>query len=349
MKSGERNYFNLDKLNSIKRKTIRVSQESLVKKEYLNSDKPLPLVICPTIENLNLADWAKSNQPFIESELLKHGAILFRGFDVRSAPSLERFIQATNETVLEYTERSSPRTQVAGNIYTSTDHPPSESIFLHNEQSYNCTFPQRIYFFCLLPAQQGGETPLADTRKVFERINPGVREDFIKRNYAYVRNFGDGCGLSWQTAFQTEERSVVEQYCHNNDISFEWKGKNRLRTSQVRRTVARHPQSGVLVWFNHLTFFHISTLGSSIRAELLSQFGEENLPNNTYYGDGSKIDSFLMDELREAYIREKTTFQWQENDVLLVDNMLVAHGRNPYVGPRTVLVGMSKPCGWKEV
>lgn len=349
MKPEKQKLLSLDKLNSLKRQPVRVSQKDLVETGYVDSDKKLPLVVYPALENINLAAWARCNLTLIEDQLTVHGAILFRGFNVRSGEKLEEFIHATSEKALEYAEQSSPRTRVSGNIYTSTDHPPSESIFLHNEQSYNYNFPQRIYFFCLQAAQQGGETPLADTRKIFQRIDPRIRARFIERHYAYARNFGDGFGLAWQTAFQTSRKSVVENYCRDNDISFEWRPGDRLRTSQVRRVVARHPQSSVPVWFNHLTFFHISTLPPHTRDRLLEQFEEEDLPNNTYYGDGSRIDSSVMDALREAYLQERVSFEWREGDVLMVDNMLTSHGRNPYVGPRKVLVGMTNLRNWKDV
>jgi hypothetical protein len=165
----------------------------------------------------------------------------------------------------------------------------------------------------------------------------------------YVRNFGDGFGLSWQNAFQTTRRAVVEQYCRNNDIDFEWKANNRLRTRQVRRAVALHPRTRQESWFNHLTFFHVTTLEPVVRDSLLAEFGEEDLPNNTYYGDGTEIEDSVLAELREAYAAEAIMFPWQAGDVLMLDNMLTAHGRSPYVGPRKVAVGMAELVDWKNV
>jgi hypothetical protein len=238
---------------------------------------------------------------------------------------------------------------VSGNIYTSTDYPPDQSIFLHNEQSYNVTFPLRIFFFCTQPAEEGGATPIADTRKIFDRISPEVRRRFIAKNYLYVRNFGQGFGLSWQTAFQTADRREVEEYCRRHDIEFEWREGDRLRTRQVRRVAARHPRSGDRAWFNHLTFFHFSTLPARVQATLSSVVGEEDLPNNTYYGDGSTIEPEVLDELRAAYLGEKVSFPWRKGDILMLDNMLCAHGRDPYSGPRRVLAGMAEPHSWENI
>jgi alpha-ketoglutarate-dependent taurine dioxygenase len=159
----------------------------------------------------------------------------------------------------------------------------------------------------------------------------------------YVRNFNDGFGLSWQAVFQTEDKAKVEEYCREFEIQVEWKEGNRLRTRQIRPAVAKHPMTGDEVWFNHAVFFHISTLEAHMRNVLLAQFGDADLPNNTYYGDGSEIESQIMDELRDAYLQELVSFSWQSGDLLMIDNMLTAHSRAPYTGERRILVAMSAP------
>src|SRR5262249_21300199 len=245
---------------------------------------------------------------------------------------------------LPYRERSSPRTRVSNNIYTSTDYPANRSIFLHNENSYQLTWPMKIFFFCMTPSIRGGETPIADCRKVFGRIDLKIRQRFIEKNWMLVRNFGNGLSLPWQSVFQTEDKSAVETYCLNARIETEWRG-DCLRTRQVRRAVAQHPATGEIVWFNHAAFFHVSTLEPSAREALLEGLEEEDLPNNTYYGDGSPIELSVLDEIREAYRSETVSFPWQKGDVLMLDNMLVAHGRRPYVGQRDILVAMTEPFG----
>lgn len=98
-----------------------------------------------------------------------------------------------------------------------------------------------------------------------------------------------------------------------------------------------------MTWFNHAAFFHITTLDSRLREALLAEFEENDLPTNTFYGDGSPIPTEVLDHLREAYAAETVVFDWREGDVLMLDNLLVAHGRNPYVGARKVRVGMAEP------
>ncbi len=325
------------------RKPISMAPSALIQTSYLQPGSRLPLVVQPALAGVDLMLWASTNREFIEAQLHEHGAVLFRGFNVPSVAEFNRFLTTIYGAPMAYRERTSPRSQVEGNIYTSTDYPADQPIFLHNEHSYATTFPLRIAFFCAEPPQQGGETPIADCRKVLARIDPEIRARFAHSGWMYVRNFGDAIGLSWQTVFQTDDKARVEAYCQDAGIAVAWLADNRLRTRQIRPTELRHPHTGEQVWFNHLTFFHISTLPAPLYAELRSQFTAESLPNNTYYGDGSPIEEEVMEHLRAAYLAEKVLFTWQRSDILLLDNILVAHGREPFSGPRKILVGMAVP------
>lgn len=323
-------------------KPIGKRQDCLVKLSLLQPDKSLPLVIRPAARGVDLMAWILENKNIIEANLHKHGAILFRDFNLKSAAEFESLIKAISGELLEYHERSSPRTRVSGNVYTSTDHPPAQNIFLHNENSYQRAWPLKIFFFCVMPALQGGETPIADCRRVYQRLPRGVTERFIEKKWMYVRNFSKWIGLEWQTTFQTTDPKIVEEHCHKSGIEVEWRDVNRLRTRAVREAIVIHPQTKEPVWFNHATFFHVSTLEREVSDSLMAAIDEEDLPTNTYYGDGSPIEPEVLDELRDAYRQETVIFPWKSGDVLMLDNMLVAHGRASYVGPRKILVGMAE-------
>jgi len=343
MDSHDSEERSLQRLPGVRRVGISSGRQALVKAAPLYADNPMPLVIYPAIPGVSLADWAELNRVFIEAELLDHGAILFRNFNLKTIDDFEKALHAMTDELLEYSERSSPRSAVGNRVYTSTDYPAAQAIFPHNEHTYSKRFPMKLFFFCHTPAESGGETPIADCRKVLRRLSPATRERFIEKKWMYVRNFNDGFGLSWQTVFQTEDKARVEEYCRDFDIQVEWKEGNRLRTRQIRPAMAAHPATGNLIWFNHATFFHVSTLEAPAREALLAEFKDEDLPNNTYYGDGSKIEPHTMDELRDAYAQELVSFPWQRGDLLMIDNMLTVHSRAPYTGERKILVAMSEP------
>lgn len=312
--------------------------------ESTSSEAALPLVVEPAGTDVDIVEWAAANREPLQERIDRHGAVLLRGFVGVTAESFEATVRAACGDPLEYVERSSPRHAVHKNVYTSTDHPARERIHLHNEQSYNVVWPLRICFCCLVAPGAGGATPLADCRRVYERVPADIRQRFADRGgYRYVRNFGQGAGLTWQEAFQTSDPAEVDRYGAANDIEVQWLPDGGLRTSQRRPAAAQHPRTGEWTWFNHITFFHVSTLGEAMAEALLGAFGAEALPNNTYYGDGTEIESDVMETLRAAYAAEIVEFPWQQGDVLLVDNMVTAHGRAPFEPPRQIVVGMAAP------
>lgn len=310
---------------------------------HLPGGGPLPLVVRPAVKDVNLADWAAANRESVAAQLLAHGGLLFRSFNLRGVAEFERLVKAVSGKLLEYTYRSTPRSQVSGNIYTSTEYPAEHSIPLHNEMSYAREWPLKIWFFCRKTAEAGGETPIADSGRVFDRIAPEIRERFESKGVMYVRNYGRGLDLPWQQVFNTESRPAVEEFCRSAGIEFEWQGGDRLRTKQRCQGVAAHPLTGRRVWFNQAHLFHVSSLERGVRDSLLKEFGEEELPRNAFYGDGSSIEPDALEQIREAYRLEEVVFPWQEQDILMLDNMLVAHGRTPYAGSRSVVVGMAEP------
>ncbi|WP_407892105.1 condensation domain-containing protein, partial [Scytonema sp. NUACC26] len=331
----------LKKLIHIKPKAIVLPQEELIKTDYLQPEESLPLVLKPAFHDIDLIDWVKSHEKFIETQLLKHGAILFRDFNLNSVSAFENLAQAIcPELFGEYGDL--PREEAGGKVYGSTPYPPDQAILFHNESSYMHCWPLKILFFCVQPAKLGGETPIVDCRKVYQLLDPELRERFEKKQLMYVRNYIEGLDINWQDFFHTTNKAVVENYCRQASIEFEWLPNNGLKTRQLRQAVAKHPYTGEQVFFNQIQLHHVSCLTQTVRESLLSIFGEENLPRNVYYGDGSFIEDTVIAEINEVYRQAKISFPWQQGDVLMLDNMLTAHARYPYEGSRKIVVAMGE-------
>jgi alpha-ketoglutarate-dependent taurine dioxygenase len=325
-----------------------VPAAGMVRTSYLKPGNRLPLVVMPAAARVDLTVWARSNDKFLETHLLQDGAILFRDFDLRTPDEFEKLIETVSGPLLDYSYRSTPRTLVSGRVYTSTEYPAHQSIPLHNENAYSQSWPMKLWFFSMKVAEEGGATPIADSRKLYQQIPAEIRECFERKGLMYVRNYGAGLDLPWQDVFQTTSKLEVQDFCVRAGIEFAWIGEDQLRTRQRCQVSASHPQTGEQVWFNQAHLFHVSRLPAEVREWLLSNFAEEDLPRNVYFADGSSIEPSLLDEILKVYEQQTVVFAWREGDVLLVDNMLTAHGREPFVGKRRVVVGMSQESAGVE-
>lgn len=307
-----------------------------------------PLVIRPTTD-IELAAWAEENKERIESLLAEHGSLLFRGFQVAPETGFPRFAATVGGGGLEYTQRSTRRTKEREGVYTSTEHPSALSIELHSENAFQYRWPTRIMFHSVIPAETGGATPIARTDDVFDAIHPDVRDEFVRRGITYVRNFGAGLELTWQEAFQTDDRADVEADCLRDGLTWEWRDGDRLRTEHVLPAVVQHPALGRPVWFNQAHLFHVTNLDPQIRAAMLEAMPEHDLPRHAYYGDGGVISDEAMAEVRRAYDSARVRFPWEKDDVMLLDNLRMCHARDPFTGARKVLVSMAQPSHFHEV
>ncbi|MDF5719753.1 MAG: aminotransferase class III-fold pyridoxal phosphate-dependent enzyme [Rhizonema sp. PD37] len=335
----EENKF--QKFKNFKPKAIKLPQGQLIDIDNLDSGETLPLVLKPKLIDFDLVDWTKRNQEFIETKLQHHGAILFRGFNLNSVLAFENLALAIcPELFGEYGDL--PRVGISKKVYSSTPYPQDKAILFHNESSHLHRWPLKIWFFCVQAAQQGGETPIVDCRKVYQLLDPKLREKFEQKQLMYVRNYTEGLDVSWQDFFRTTDKTVVENYCLQATLDFEWLSDNSLVTRKVRPAISRHPKTRELVFFNQVQLHHISCLEPAVCESLLSTFSEERLPRNVYYGDGSPIEDSVMEEIEAVYQQAKISFPWQEGDVLMLDNMIVAHGRSPYKGSRKIVVAMGE-------
>ncbi len=311
--------------------------------------KSLPLIVNAPAGRTDICEWLKDEKAPLEKGLAEHGAVLYRGFDPIDAKTLGQLVSRLSSQEFVGTEESSPRSQIDGNVYTSTNYRSDQEIFPHNENSYKRSFPMKLFFYCAMPSEVGGETPLVDCRSVLQRLDPLIVKTFFERKWMYVRNFGGGIGVPWEEAFSTTDRSVVEQYCRDEDIQFEWTGTDSLRTRQVRDPVLRHPLTGELSWFNHITFFNIATLDERIRESLLSICDIADLPHNTYYGDGTPIEASVMEALQRAYIAETVVWKWERGDLIVVDNLLTSHARKSYEGERSIMLAQADPIARRDL
>ena len=301
----------------------------------------------------------QSDRDLLRTRLLVSGAILFRGFGVASPEDLA-LLQSEMGEPMRYIGGDSPRTKLESGakheVYTSTEAPASVRLPLHNELSYLETQPRFLWFACSKAAPRGGETTLADGRKIVAAMDPAIRERFERDGVRYRVGFrGPGGPLaaldrvvkvnkSWMDAFETTDRSVVEAECRQRSASFEWSPGGDLTIETKRPATRRHPVTGELVWFNQAHLFRMNAryLGHTRYALARAFFKTIGVvPHDACFGDGSPIGDDVIDRVFDVLDAYTVPVRWQPGDVVLVDNVLAMHGREPFRGERKILVAMN--------
>jgi alpha-ketoglutarate-dependent taurine dioxygenase len=277
----------------------------------------------------------------LDTLLVEQKALTFRGFGVPPS-ELDAVMDVLLPNRLAYVHGNSPRTKVGQNVYTSTEYPPQYTISMHNEMSYAHQWPARLLFYCERAALSGGATPVVDGVRWLAALDPEIREAFAG-GVRYTQNLHGGMGLgrSWQQTFETEDRTEVERFLEKGQAEWEWRPGGALRVSQIRHSTVRHPVTGVEVWFNQADQWHASGLGDQTAAALAQIMAEEEMPQSVTFADGTPIPAEYIARIQERGLASAVDVDWRAGDLLLIDNVLVGHGRRPFEGPRRVLVAMS--------
>ncbi|MBT2491918.1 TauD/TfdA family dioxygenase [Streptomyces sp. ISL-96] len=288
-----------------------------------------------------LTDRLKDLGDELGSLLAQEKALVFRGFGVTPG-RLDAVLDLLLPNRLAYVHGNSPRTKVGSNVYTSTEYPQEFTISMHNEMSYAHAWPARLAFYCQIQPGGGGATPVVDSELWLNSLDAEIREAFAG-GVRYVQNLHDGYGLgkSWQDTFETDKRHDVESFLDGTGATWEWKADGSIRVESVRPSTTKHPLTGTEGWFNQADQWHPAGLGDDTAAALSQILPEDELPQNVTFADGSPIPAEYVVQIRDRGLDNAVDVDWRTGDLLLIDNVLLAHGRRPFTGDRRVLVAMS--------
>lgn len=291
----------------------------------------------------NLCDYIINNRDFIFKKVHNTGAVLLRGFNLKTAEDFRKVVTILQPELQNYIGGDSPRSKVTNNIYTSTNYPPEEIISMHHEKSFSNSYPKLIYFFCEIEPNIGGETPIADGREIYKKMPSDIIEKFEKRKLKYIMNMhsGDGFGKSWKDVFEISSKIELEKLLNELKIKFKWKENGLLRVEEIVNPIIIHPENGDKIFFSQADQWHPSNLDENVLADMKGIMPEEDFYHNCRYGDDSEISFEDLNRIKEIVNKERVFFKWKRGDLLILDNLISMHGRNSFSGPRRILVAMS--------
>ncbi|WP_317925052.1 non-ribosomal peptide synthetase [Cupriavidus sp. TA19] len=312
---------------------------SQVRLRPLRAGEVFPIVIEPAVPGLDPVAWAARSRELVAATLHRHAGIVFRGFDLPNPQAFEAFAEAMHPG-LYGSYGDLPKKEGGRNTYRSTPYPERQMILYHNESAHLERWPRKQWFFCELPSAVGGATPIVDCRELLRRLPPALAEEFARKQLMYVRTFTPRLDVDWRDFYKTDDRAEVEARCRAAGIDCRWLDGDVLQTRTVCPAIVGHPVTGERSFFNQVQLHHVSCLGADVREDLLEMVGLERMPRHVMFGDGTPIPDEAMALIGELYEACAVRFDWQRGDVVMLDNMLAAHARDPYEGPRKIVVAM---------
>lgn len=286
-----------------------------------------------------LAPWIRDHREQIDEALWKDGSVLFRGFDVGGVEGFSACAAAACDDLYRH-YGDLPLASATEDVYFATPYPKHLEIRFHNEASHTPSWPSRQLFYCLEPAPQGGEWTLSDGRKVLAMLPAEMRERFTAEGLVYRRRFLPGLDAPWQRFFQVESLAALKAKIEPTGHEIAVASENDITVSYRTQAVLSLPERGVSSWFNQILLHHPDALPKEVDAMLSRHFERGVYPRTVFFGDGSPIPTEWVRTISAVLSECSLRIATQRDDVLLVNNLLLAHGRLPYTGNRQVRVAL---------
>ncbi|WP_282689671.1 MULTISPECIES: TauD/TfdA family dioxygenase [unclassified Streptomyces] len=269
--------------------------------------------------------------------LAEERALVFRGFDV-TPEDLSGVLD------LLLSNRCGPGAEVPGRIpggvrCAAADRPET-TVWPYNKMSAARAWPARLAMYCETAPLSGGASMVVDGAAWLAALDPGLRELFLP-GVRYVRYLHDGPGLgeSWRSVFGTECRDQVELLLEGAGEEWAWRADGGIQVSRVRPATVEHPATGDEVWFNQIHRWHPAGCGP--RDALSQMLPDDQLPWNVTLVDGTSVSDRTVSEICGRGLAAAVDIPWNRGDLMLLDNVSLAHGRRPFTGARRIRVAMS--------
>jgi alpha-ketoglutarate-dependent taurine dioxygenase len=300
-------------------------------------------------------DWFVDHREELLTALDHFGVLYFRDFGADSH-RFEAIADVLAPGTMPYMGGVSPRRFVHGTVFTANDAPGPLPVVQHHELAYHGSTPRYVFFYCDLPPESGGATPVSDGRLLGHALDADsesrrVMDKLEETGVVFIRNYTAANFKSWQETWQTTDRAELENRLRATSTEWEWLADDWLRTRQRRTAVVRDPVSGQRILYATINIWHRSF------AERVSKVYNLPLPDDvmvqpfaSVFGDGSPIPNEFVQSMGKLHGEQMVTTPYHPQDFMIINNFIATHGKTPWTGTdRRVYVTMREPLHWSEL
>lgn len=325
-------------------------------KESMGKAFPLVLSSARRVNPINfieLQTFLQRHRALVLQAASEYGAVLFNGFDIRSAEEWASVLYALGLQEVAYMGGAAVRNLVVGNeqrmqdlqVLTTNESPPSEPIPFHHELAQTPNPPSHICFYCHKNAAEGGATSLIRSDDIYRWMAshlPELLQAFATHGVQYVRivptedDPSSALGRSWKSMFQVNSRADAEQVMAAEGWQWEWLDNGDCKTITKTLPAIRQASNG-----------HASFCNQVVAAYTGWQDVRNESKKSVQLGNGDTLPAEQMDQLLDYIQQNQFQSAWQPGQFVIVDNSVAAHSRQTFNGPRKVLAAIAD--GVKEV
>ncbi len=352
-------------------------------KTVASTEKELPLVIEPVKEKsfAVLKALLKESAQWFNKQLDTYGAILFRGFEVEGAEQFQKALELLNiELESVYHFGSAHRVRITEKVFTSSEAPPDVIIAPHNELNMVPVRPGVLAFFCQVQPDLYGETPIINTEKLFYDLSPSLQHkigNFPQQFVRYVPNH------LLEMVFEDLSPEEITKLLQEQGFDFNWEEDGSISFECSYIPLFSHPRTSRLCfglsivdclvsreWYRNIgqrysfkqrLYYNLlpAKLYKNIQqratttATVVDGSQKRTSTLNAYFlnkdGQSTNMTEAEAKELGQAEWKNAVIFQWKQGDILVIDNLQVAHSRLNTKLKRKILTAFGNMCNIRDM
>lgn len=277
----------------------------------------------------------------LTKKLAEHGTLLFRGLPINNAEEFSKFAHAFGYKPHEIIGIVVDRPLLAPNVAPANESPKEVLIYNHNESPQVPHAPEYIFFYSLKAPDKGGETPISSSLELFYRAQQEIpefvaelAEKGILSKVTYKTDAQYKGGSTLKQAFgkeiqdsddQATKRTKIEaqilRYGRGKHTSWEWTDDGMVLTHRLP-AIRTQPHTNLPTLFTGLAAYYQNAQINGARKS----------PTLQLFGDGTPIPDNYLAHLAKITDEIRVLHKWQRGDVLVYDNIIAQHGRQPWEG-----------------
>ncbi len=351
-------------------------------KTFSSIETELPLVMEPINEKSFTVLKALLNEScdWFNKQLDTYGAILFRGFEIEGAEQFQKVLELLNvELEPLYHFGSAHRVRITDKVFTSSEAPPNTIIAPHNELNMVPVRPSVLAFFCQIQPDSYGETPIINTEKLFYSLPPSLQHKISNCPQRFVRYVPNHL---LEIVFEELSREEISKLLQEQGFYFTWEKDGSINFECSHIPLFSHPRTNRLCfclsivdclvsreWYRNIgqrysfgqrlyynwlpaKLYKRIQQGLTTAATVVDGSQKRTSTLNTYFVNEDNQYTMTAAEAKElgkAEWKNAAIFQWKQGDILIMDNLQVAHSRLNTKPPRKILTAFGNMCNIRHM
>ena len=240
--------------------------------------------------------------PAIRERFKSAGLLVLRGFEGGALP-FKAFADRFTRRYLR--DLGGSKTIDAAGNYIQSLVPAGNAQELHCENGRGPNPPDLLWFHCVTPARDGGETTFADGVAIWEALGELTQRLFLERRVKYTETLPPE---QWRAGLKLFFLDGIH-HLQMGGTTFRFLDNGQMEMAFV--TPAVHPTrwGGVPAFTNSITGPY---------------------PGTATFDDDEAIPLSAMADIRAVHERVIEELAWQSGDILMIDNSRFMHGRRAF-------------------